>query len=179
MKKVAIFLILPLVCALTGLSLAWAMNSRVFTRWQALGAPPGGAVEILDADASFVYVLTSQDEVYRWLINWEKAEPLESPLLDPNRVCEPFTPRLPDPPGKVVDRIEGTECYADGAAYFHYVLLEDGSVWAWGFTASPLLAMLYPLLGIAGCVVGLVLAGFVAALAAILASSRSRAARLP
>ena len=174
MKKVVLFLILPLVCALAGLSLAWAINSRVFTRWQALGAPPGGAVDILDADASFVYVLTSQDEVYRWLVNWEKAEPLESPLLDPDRVCEPFTPRLPDPPGKVVDRIEGTECYADGAAYFHYVLLEDGSVWAWGFISSPLILSLYPLLGSAGCFVGVFLAGFWVIFSLILANSSQR-----
>jgi hypothetical protein len=174
MKKVFLFLILSLVCALAGFSLAWAMNNRVFTRWQTLGAPPGGAVDILDADESFVYAMTSQNEVYRWLTTWEKAQPLEHPLLDPNRVCEPLTPRLPSPPGKVIDRIEGTQCYADGAAYFHYVLLEDGSVWEWGFVTSPLMLSLYLFLSLAGCVVGAVLAGFLAILIQILGSTRSR-----
>lgn len=174
MKKVLLFLVLSFVCALAGFFLAWALNNRVFTRWQALGAPPGGAVDILDADASFVYVLTSQDQVYRWLVNWEKAEPLERLLLDPDRVCEPFAPRLPDPPGKVVDRIEGTQCYADGAAYFQYVLLEDGSVWEWGYVTSPLMLSLYPLLGIAGCFFGAFLAGLWLLFSLILGKYRQR-----
>jgi hypothetical protein len=145
-------------------------------RWESLGSPPGGAVDILDADASYVYVKTSDGEVYRWLIRWEKAPPLDHPLLEGDRICEPMTPRLPDPPGEVIDRIQGTECYADGAAYFDYVLLDDGSVWQWGFTTSPLMLMLYPIIGIAGCLVGLIVAGFLAILAKVLSSRRQRAA---
>ena len=174
MKKLLLLLVFSLVCALSGLSLAWAINSQVFTRWQPLGSPPGGAVDILDADASFVYVMNSQGEVYRWLIDWEKTQPLERPLLDPDRVCEPMAPRLPAPPGEVVDRIEGTQCYADGAGYFHYVLLEDGSLWKWSFIASPLILFLYPLLGIAGCIAGALLAGLFVILTMVLAKSRAR-----
>lgn len=118
--------------------------------------------------------MTSQDEVYRWLINWEKALPLERPLLDPDRVCELLTPRLPPPPGEVVERFEGTQCYADGAAYFQYVLVEDGSLWEWNFIASPFMLSLYPLLGIAGCIAGALLAGLLVILTMVLASSRTQ-----
>lgn len=176
-KKWVVVLVLPVLCILLGLLSAWALNNNLHRKWQPWGAPPETVVEIMDANASTVLVRTANGEIYRGRgchECWEKTQELEKALLDSEYECPPLEGRSPSPPGKMIEQLDGTECYADGATFFHYVLLDDNNMWRWSYTQSAFGLLIYPIFGAAGCLLGLLLAVIVGSALAIYSSVKSR-----
>lgn len=157
MKWLKLFLvILPLACLGAGILAAWILESGALARWEPLGMPPGGALEFVDANSTYVYVRNKTGDIYRCPQCWEEAEPPEKPLIDSTRFCPPGDVRIPSDPGEVKQRLGGLECYADATSYYQYVILSDGSVWAWSLLRGSYGFFLYPLLAITGCFFGVI-----------------------
>jgi hypothetical protein len=167
-KVVLTVLAMSVVGLGAGLGLHAALMPRLeagsFTRWQARGAPPEPAVQLLglgsDRVPEAVFVAAASGQVYRCCgpgrPAWVAVEPPASYHSQP--ACDALPARAPLPPGTVVACAE-----AFAVEYVHertqYALLADGTVWRWFYHVG-LDTTLYLVGGglLAGSLVGLVLA---------------------
>jgi hypothetical protein len=157
MRLCKVFLIiLPFASMAAGVLAAWVIDSGALRKWEPLDTPPGGATELVDANDTYVYVRNNSGILYRCPVCWEESPPLDRLLVDPDRPCPGAQANSPPPPGEVVDHLSGRVCYVDAWTDFEYVLLSDGSVWKWirfsGFYGS----LIYPVMAIIACMLGLI-----------------------
>jgi hypothetical protein len=117
-----------------------------FRQWHQLAIPEGTAQKIVDADTFFVRVQTTTERYYCRIeqplplsIPCDKdanvaAVPTNHPAVVGKGFCGSTTPmEPPSPPGQIVDHITVLERAADAGWQFNYVVLSDGSAWAWDF----------------------------------------------
>jgi hypothetical protein len=143
-----------------------AQESRAETRWQSLGSPPEGAIEIVTGDAYVVYVRSDAGEIYgcrhnrgriRSGICWmQTQEPLD---IAPDTTFDepPFADDVELPPGTVVDGLGATVWKRDASFETLYVVLQDGSVWKWEYSRVGYFNIIIVVLGlIAGGVLAIV-----------------------
>ncbi len=115
-----------------------------FLQWHQLAIPEGTAQKIVDADTFFVRIQTTTERYYCRIeqplppsIPCDKdanvaAIPTSHPAVVSKEFCGSTTPmEPPGPPGQIVDHIAVLECAADAEWQFNYVVLSDGSAWAW------------------------------------------------
>ena len=127
-------------------------NSGWFEPWKPLGKPPEKAVKISYYEGNvkdyLPFVETTDGIVYFYsnsLSNnqknyWVKTDFSELPIKKtyPCYKVDPFD--VPKPPGKVIDMVEFESCWVGLAVIsatttqHNFVLLEDGSVWAWEYS---------------------------------------------
>ena len=150
------FFILPILLGLIGGFLCWWTNDvGMFVKWRPLPTDllrPQKPIDILGGnfDAGglpYIYIETTEGNIYSCqrpsdllMINkcWVQTN---SPQIGTNdEGCE-TNPEdvarhrrfvISDPPGTTTDRIRLEICGASSGVY-EYVLLEDGTVWAWWF----------------------------------------------
>jgi hypothetical protein len=154
-------------------------KDRAVGHWRSLGSPPEPPTVFVVADHLYVYVrgqdgsLLECDRTGPTADNacWRKVEqPRESGAYVEHGIA--YEGKRPPPPGPVKQALDlEIRRYAEQVTYARYVLLEDGSVWVWQYTAdantSLLLLFSAPICGLAlavALVLGLWLVVGVAAL---------------
>lgn len=156
---------LPILGFVAGLGSVGPREDRAVGRWRSLGSPPKTPTAFVVADHLYVYVrgqdgsLLECDRTGPTVDNacWRKAEqPRESGAYVEHGVA--YEGKRPPPPGRVKQALDVViRRYAEQVTYARYVLLEDGSVWVWEYTAdaNTSLALLFggPICGLALAVV--------------------------
>jgi len=163
----AILILLP--CLGLGGSVAYlrARRASLLSRWQSLGAVPGGGVDILTADLNVVYVAATTGKLYRCEHRGPTAarncwDEVQEPLtVDDEATFDRrlFQGQVVPPAGTVVDSLDVTIWRAEDAFETRYVLLEDSTVWKWEYDVGGYWTFTILVVGPA---VGLVLAVVVA-----------------
>lgn len=104
-----------------------------------LGTVPGLAAAVAGYESGGVYVRTTTGQVYRC----EDGACLEAPLprsgADQGYPCDIYTPvPTPPAPGTAVSAYHLMVCGPDGFAQSDYVLRDDGTLWQYEVSATPL-----------------------------------------
>ncbi len=142
----------------------WARQAGALSRWRSLGTPLGRGTEIVTGDTDVVYVATAAGRVYA--CDRSKAEPTEDcwketsqPLrIDPETEFDHplFQKDVAPPSGTVMDVLNVTLWYVEGAYETRYVLLQDGSVWMWRYDVNAYVSMFIWVFGaLAGLALGI------------------------
>ena len=160
-----VLITLPCLGLMGSLAYLKFRQAGVLSRWQSLGTPPDGGVEIVTGDTGVVYVRTDKGEIYGCEhLDRDKADDCwhiaQKPLSVDSRAR--FDERLyqgevEPPPGTVVDSLEVTVWFAEDAFETRYILLEDGIVWKWEYDAGAYFSIFVILVGpAAGLITGIV-----------------------
>jgi hypothetical protein len=120
-----------------------ALTTSSAKHWQALGRPPEAAVRVLDANHSAVYVQAASGAVYGYELTAPQPawQPIDWPVeIDHYPEASPYQGQIPPDPGVVIDRRAVAASMSEAAFWAEYVVVEDGTVWAWRYgIATPVI----------------------------------------
>ena len=161
---VVILVLLPCLGLMSSVVYSGLRRAGDLSRWQLLGRPPEGGVEIIAGDTGVVYVRSEVGKVYGCEHSksvadncWhETQEPYD---VDPKATYDSrlYQGDVEPPPGRVVDTLEVTVWQAEDAFETRYILLEDGMVWKREYDVGAYYSLSILILGpVAGLVIGIV-----------------------
>jgi len=165
LATVALLTLLPCLGLLVSAGYVRLRQVGAFSRWRALGAPPGGGVDILTGDLEVVYVRALGGTLYSCAYEEKpSAAGCWQPAPEPLRVDEwaTFDRRVLDrdvrpPAGTVTDTLEVSAWYPEHAFEARFALLDNGTLWVWRYDVGSYLDLFILIVGLGiGTVLGMV-----------------------
>jgi hypothetical protein len=177
---------LPILAFDASLRSLGTRKDRAVGHWRSLGSPPETPTEFLVADHLYVYMRGQDGSLLECDLTgptadnacWRRAEqPRESDVYVQHGAA--YEGKRPPPPGPVTQALDvEIRRYAESVTYARFVLLEDGSVWVWNYSADAntnlLLLFSAPICGLALAVVLVLGLWLVVGLGALLKARKAK-----